>query len=141
MSDMMTQEESMNMSNEQAVQILIPMRNMMFDQYGCPISDAVFALDKAIEALSADRPQKVIAQITFDEEKLHEIIKEAIERFKKEYEVTDRPQGEWILAHKGTIAEGYYCSNCGKHGYITDFCPNCGAKMGYKDETDRPDRD
>lgn len=56
MSDMMTQEEAMNMSNEQAVQILIPMRNMMCDQNGCPISDAVFALEKAIEALSADRP-------------------------------------------------------------------------------------
>lgn len=55
-SEMMTQEEAMNMSNEQAVQILIPMRNMMCDQNGCPISDAVFALDKAIEALSADRP-------------------------------------------------------------------------------------
>ena len=47
--EMMTQEEAMNMSNEQAVQILIPMRNMMCDQNGCPISDAVFALDKAIE--------------------------------------------------------------------------------------------
>jgi len=57
MSDMMTQEEVMNMSNEQAVKILIPMRNMMCDQNGCPISDAVFALDKAIEALSADRSQ------------------------------------------------------------------------------------
>ena len=56
----MTQEEAMNMSNEQAVQILIPMRNMMCDQNGCPISDAVFALDKAIEALSADRPQEWI---------------------------------------------------------------------------------
>ena len=56
MSAMMTQEEAMNMSNEQAIQILIPMRNMMCDQNGCPISDAVFALDKAIEALSADRP-------------------------------------------------------------------------------------
>ena len=60
MSDMMTQEEAMNMSNEQAVQILIPMRNLMCDQNGCPISDAVFALDKAIEALSADRPQEWI---------------------------------------------------------------------------------
>ena len=60
MSDIMTQEEAMNMSNEQAVQILIPMRNMMCDQNGCPISDAVFALDKAIEALSADRPQEWI---------------------------------------------------------------------------------
>lgn len=60
MNEMMTQEEAMNMSNEQAVQILIPMRNMMCDQNGCPISDAVFALDKAIEALSEDRPQEWI---------------------------------------------------------------------------------
>ena len=52
--EMMTQEEAMNISNEQAVQILIQMRNMMCDQNGCPISDAVFALDKAIESLSAD---------------------------------------------------------------------------------------
>jgi hypothetical protein len=60
MSNMMTQEEAMNMSNEQAVQILIPMRNMMCDQNGCPISDAVFALDKAIEVLSTDRLQEWI---------------------------------------------------------------------------------
>lgn len=53
----MVQEEAMNMSNEQAIQILMPMRNMMCDQYGCPISDAVFALDKAIEVLSIEKPQ------------------------------------------------------------------------------------
>ena len=57
MNGMMTQEEAMNMNNEQAIQILIPMRNMMYDQNGCPISDAAFALDKAIEVLSTDRPQ------------------------------------------------------------------------------------
>lgn len=60
MSGMMTQEEAMNMSNEQAIQIVIPMRNMMYDQNGCPISDAVFALDKAIKALSTDRLQEWI---------------------------------------------------------------------------------
>ena len=37
---------------------------------------------------------KVIAQVTFDEEKMREIVKEAVERFKEEYEITDRPQGE-----------------------------------------------
>ena len=51
MNDCMTQEDAMNMNNEQAVSILIPLRDMMRDQYGCPISDAYFALDKAIEAL------------------------------------------------------------------------------------------
>lgn len=41
----------------------------------------------------------------------------------------DPKTGTWVLAHVGTIAEGYYCSRCGKHGYQTDFCHNCGADM------------
>lgn len=90
MSDMMTQEEAMNMSNEQAVQILIPMRNMMCDQNGCPISDAVFALDKAIEALSADRPQG-------------------------EWLATDYHDEWYGLTYKCNIcgSETNYCPNCG----------------------------
>ena len=52
MNDCMTQEDAMNMDNKQAIQILEPLRKMMIDQNGCPISDAVFALDKAIKALS-----------------------------------------------------------------------------------------
>ena len=51
MSECMTQEDAMNMSTEQAVQILKPMQMMMRDQHGCPISEAYFALEKAIEAL------------------------------------------------------------------------------------------
>ena len=53
MSDCMTQEDAMNMNNEQAIQILKSLRDMMIDQNGCPISDAVFAIDKAIKALSS----------------------------------------------------------------------------------------
>lgn len=46
-----------------------------------------------------------------------------------------RPQGEWIYSHEITIAEGLYCSNCGKHGYGEKDCPSCGAKMkGINDE-------
>lgn len=90
MNDMMTQEEAMNMSNKQAVQILIPMRNMMCDQNGCPISDAVFALDKAIEALSADRPQG---------------------------EWVSNHDGSWNCSECGLrvfiYAKGNYCPNCG----------------------------
>lgn len=58
MSDCMTQEDAMNMNNEQAVSILIPLRDMMRDQHGCPISDAYFALDKAIEALEQPERKK-----------------------------------------------------------------------------------
>lgn len=51
MSDCMTQEDAERMGASQAIQILKPLRAMMLDQHGCPISDAYFALGKAIEAL------------------------------------------------------------------------------------------
>ena len=54
MSDCMTQEDAMNMDNQQAINILQPLKEMMRDQNGCPISDAYFALDKAINALTAE---------------------------------------------------------------------------------------
>ena len=108
MSDMMTQEEAMNMSNEQAVQILIPMRNMMYDQNGCPISDAVFALDKAIDALSADRPQgKWIFKTVFPNDK------------------SEFPMGYLV------------CSVCGSHHSNStpcNYCDNCGAQMKGMDD-------
>lgn len=57
MSECMTQEDAECMDNEQAIAILKPLRDMMCDQYGCPISDAYFALDKAITALL--QPQRM----------------------------------------------------------------------------------
>jgi len=51
MSECMTQEDAERMDASQAAQILKPLRAMMLDQYGCPISDVYFALGKAIEAL------------------------------------------------------------------------------------------
>lgn len=86
----------------------------------------------AIRAIpSADIPQKVIAQITFDEEKLREIVKEAVERFKEEYEITDRPQGEWIMC-----GWSIRCSECGYDMpfAIRNYCPNCGARMKGADD-------
>lgn len=46
----------------------------------------------------------------------------------------DRPQGEWVHSHEGTIAEGLYCSNCGKHGHGEKFCPHCDARMKGADD-------
>ena len=54
MSECMTQEDAMNMSAEHAIQILKPMQMMMLDQHGCPISDAYFAIEKAIDALERE---------------------------------------------------------------------------------------
>lgn len=93
---------------------------------------------------STDRPKKVVAQIIFDEEKLREIVKEAVERFKEEYEITDRPQGEWIEDYNGNGWNDYWdytCSNCGKKYeradavlYKANYCPNCGAQMKGADD-------
>ena len=95
------------------------------------------------EIPSADRPQKVIAQVTFDEEKLREIVKEAVERFKEEYEVADRPQGEWVWHEDEDICN---CSECEfeidatgciepmEYVGVFHYCPNCGARMKGADD-------
>ena len=100
--------------------------------------DKALAMGEIRSVPSANKSQKVIAQITFDEEKLHEIVKEAVERFKEEYEVTDRPQGKWINGHS---TSGFYykrCNQCfaviddiffGESSFDVNFCPNCGARM------------
>lgn len=53
--------------------------------------------------------------------------------------VSNRPQGEWI-EHKwaeevnGLLISNYECSKC--HGWerrVSDYCPNCGARMIAKD--------
>lgn len=62
MGECMTQEDAMNMSNEQAIKILKTFRDMMIDRNGCPISDATFALDVAIKALSE---QQEVRPVTY----------------------------------------------------------------------------
>lgn len=52
MSDCMTQADAERMDNKQAINILVALWKMMLDQHGCPVSDAYFALGKAIDALS-----------------------------------------------------------------------------------------
>ena len=59
MSDCMIHGDAINMSNERAIEILKPLQKMMCDQHGCPISDAYFAVEKAIRAL--ERSEKHIA--------------------------------------------------------------------------------
>lgn len=100
------------MSNEQAMQILISMRNMMCDQNGCPISDAVFALDKAIEALSADRPQGEWKGYNADKE-------------------------DWLRTDGTPIF--LVCDKCfetviNNGSAHWNYCPNCGCRMKGADD-------
>ena len=100
----------MNMNAEQAIQILKPMQSMMRDQNGCPISDAYFALEKAIEALE------------------------------KKVDAVERKKGRWIpiiKGERGYSASDFRCSVCGdpcKCYHLTNFCPNCGAEMRKGEE-------
>jgi len=43
-----------SISRQSAIDLLKPFRNCMVDQHGCPISDVVYALDKAIEVLGQE---------------------------------------------------------------------------------------
>ena len=104
----MTQNEAMHMSNEQAVQILKPMRDMMRDQHGCPISDAYFAIEKAI---------RVLTTISLDEV-----------RGVGEWEIDEQEVGGIFGGRQ--IVKIPCCSNCGTHNeWKTNYCPNCGARM------------
>lgn len=45
--------------------------------------------------------------------------------------------GEWINRSMNICYpewERYTCSECGKHSYIYDYCPNCGARMKRVDD-------
>lgn len=54
------------------------------------------------------------------------------------YEITERPQGEWINQEQGAFypIECSKCHNqpfCNDKGYVlSNFCPNCGADMRGK---------
>lgn len=40
--------------------------------------------------------------------------------------------GEWVPHNRMTrspLVVNYACSECGKDGHKTNFCPNCGARM------------
>ena len=82
---------------------------------------------------------KVIAQITFDEEKLREIVKKAVERFKEEYEIEPK-RGEWLewIDCEGEVF--WKCSACGQVSeasaadILYKFCPFCGARMKGADD-------
>lgn len=77
-------------------------------------------------------PDKVlVANVTFDEDKLKEIVQtEVIDKIKSGELVlkNEKPQGEWEKI--GEIGLAYKCNKCGEVSVIpTKFCPNCGAWM------------
>lgn len=57
MSECLTQEDAMKMSNERAIYILKDYSDFMLDQNGCPTSEGYFAVQKAIKALESKTEQ------------------------------------------------------------------------------------
>lgn len=95
--------------------------------------------EERILAIPTIEPKtKVVAQVTFDEEKLREIVKEAVERFKEEYEI-ELKRGEWKPFDLTWGRSIWYCTACEEstevpcdiweHKPIYKYCPNCGAEM------------
>lgn len=115
----MMQDEAMPMSNEQAIQILKPMRDMMRDQHGCPISDAYFAVDKAIHALQTTSPDEHRRAGKWEDVSVHDNIKNIM-----------------IAAMRCNVCKRYHNEvyHFGNPTEMARFCPNCGAKMEVSED-------
>ena len=57
-----------DMTVQEALEILKPFKACMFDQYGCPISDAAIALDVVIKALEEPDESRLQADTLLMEE-------------------------------------------------------------------------
>lgn len=107
------------MTNAEAIEILRPFRNAMIDQHGCPISDAVYALDVALEKWCDVLGRQIPDNGT-------------LMNWCPLVEIpTQQRNGKWELA------DGYHCSQCNYKLQTTDipmYCPNCGVRMVSEDE-------
>lgn len=89
------------------------------------------AIKDIIDNAPTVEPEKVlVANVTFDEDKLKDIVRtEVIEKIKSgELVIKDeRPQGEWNEIQAGMLV----CPFCGArpHKDFKNFCAKCGAKM------------
>lgn len=79
----------------------------------------------------ADVPTKCIAQINIDVDKI-------VKKIKDEYEIVDKPIGEWIpRPYEIDYENDAECSICGEiviNGNGYSYCPNCGIEMKSKKE-------
>lgn len=100
--------------------------------------EAVF-LDEAygiIDNAPTVEPQKVlVAHVTFDKDKLEEIVRDQVIEPIKNGELVikeEKPQGKWEEPFESNGKTYHKCNHCHISSeliLIDNFCPNCGADM------------
>lgn len=135
------------MTNENAIEILLVMRNMAQQSVSTDTSNAE-ALDMAIRALKNEqtdgdlisrfRDYQIEWLTSHNDIDLHEtemwvvqFLKDTAECFLKELPSAEKT-AEWHIVGKTTLH--YECSKCGGAGDKWDkFCKHCGARMGVEE--------
>lgn len=92
------------MTIEEAIKVLEPFKACMFDQYGCPISDAAIALDVAIEALQEN--ESLAKSVNDAAELIHKLQK----------------KNEWIPCSERLPNDGHNVLMCRKNGTVGEGC-------------------
>ena len=109
------------MTREEAISRIQQALNVPNRLQGLVLIDEESA-NMAIEALSAD----TVSREHFDVlKKNYDMQAKLLKEEHAKAVGVERPHGRWIKA-KMDYGE---CSECGFYGLITDYCPNCGAKM------------
>lgn len=110
------------------------------------------ALKKALEVTQYNdiddltRTERLIDNAPTVDTYTEDDVENAIKGYEVGYEMAKakfkRPTGEWINQSQGAkypceCSECHTEPFCNDDGYVlSNFCPNCGAEMGIKEETD-----
>lgn len=119
------------------------MREQIIQAYQKGWNDAIDAIID--NAPTVDTEKVLVANVTFDEDKLKEIVQtEVIDKIKNGELVIkgERSKGEWVCKTKSTFPQyqpdEYKCPFCSHiENRKTKFCCECGADMRGGDKNDK----
>ena len=123
------------MTREEKIEILEKEKAYMLAHGGDRQAEA---LTSAIKALQQDTCEDSISRqaaldcFTATKLKKFDFILYAREEIKNLPPVNPQPKGHWINNQNGT----YTCDKCGGKHSRSNYCPNCGAKMVERQESE-----
>ena len=113
---------------------LIDKAETVLDEHETIWFDAV-SVNNINSAPTIEPKAKVIAQVAFDEDKLREIVHEAVERIKEEYDIVDNPDAVSVVRCKeckyASDSEYTHCSYVTWYNGEDDFCSR-GEREGER---------